>query len=321
MKNKFFKFLFTLILAFITIFSFCLNIKADSLYVYVGGDAIGLDLETGVYVTGKFDIEKNNLLAKGDIITKVNKKEVECVDELKKIIDKLDYGKVIDVSFIRNGLEMNAPVTVCVKDGKKTIGVYAKDNMLGVGTLTYVTPNTNTFGSLGHSACSDLIEVSGGQILNCYISGVKKGIRGIPGEKKAILENKIIGSVSINNDFGVFGVLNEFDTNDRDLIEVADVNDVEIGVAVIRTVVDGTKIEEYEIEITEIEKQDNLKTKGVKYKVIDEELIEKTGGIIQGMSGSPIIQNDKLIGAVSHVIINDPLVGYGVFACWMTQFS
>ncbi len=299
-----------------------MTIKADSNhYVILGGDAIGLDLNTGVFVTGKFDNGSQSNIIKGDNLIKIDETNISSVEDLKNVISTKEIGSKAVVEFIRNGLTMKTSVTVFEKEGKNTIGLYVKDNVLGVGTLTYVIPETLEFGSLGHSACSDTVNVSGGKILKCYINGINKGIRGVPGEKKALLDNEEIGSVSVNNDFGLFGVLNEFNYDESDLIKVVSNNKVKLGKATIRTVLKGYEIEEYEIEIIEIKKQNHNETKGIKFVVTDKELIEKTGGIIQGMSGSPIIQNGNLVGAVSHVIINDPTIGYGVFAEWMLKYT
>lgn len=322
-KINFFKIFYLIVILFVILIGFIstnLHPKADSIYVYVGGDAIGLDLHTGVYVTGKFDVTNKNDLTKGDILKKIDGIKINSVEDLKKVIIHKQTGDNANIEFIRNGIEMITPVTVCNKNGKNTIGVYVKDNVLGVGTLTYVLPTTLNFGSLGHSACSDVVNVNGGEILKCYINGVVKGIKGVPGEKKAIIDKIIIGKAIMNNDFGVFGTLEDFD-NTREKMAICPVSEVKKGKAKIRTVLEGNKIEEFEIEIIEAIKQDNMKTKGIKYIVTDENLINRTGGIIQGMSGSPIIQNDRLIGAVSHVIINDPLTGYGVYAEWMIEFS
>ena len=315
-KKVFFAALVVLLLCF------TFTTKANDLdtYVIVGGDAIGLNLHTGVFVTGKFNVDSENNLIKGDNIISIDNVKIESVDDLKNVVYRLKQGENVELEFFREGILMKTSAKICDKNGKNTLGIYVKDHVLGVGTLTYVKTEDYSFGSLGHSACSDCVNVTGGNILKCNITGITKGIKGYPGEKKASLDKTIIGSVKYNNDFGVFGKLNDFSINNRDVMKVADIDEVTIGDAVIRTVIEGDKIEEFKVKIVEIEKQTEEDTKGIKYIVTDEKLIEKTGGIIQGMSGSPIIQNNMLIGAVSHVIINDPLTGYGVYAEWMINF-
>ena len=317
----FFKRIFFVALV-VLLFGFTLTTKANDYetYVIVGGDAIGLNLHTGVFVTGKFDIDSENNLRKGDNIITIDKVKIDSIDDLKTVVSSSKKGDNIELEFKRDGILMKTVAKVCDKNGKNTLGIYVKDHVLGVGTLTYIKVNDFSFGSLGHSACSDCVNVTGGNILKCNITGITKGVKGYPGEKKAILDKQIIGNVKYNNDFGVFGEFVNFNYDNREVMKVAKVGDVKIGNAVIRTVIEGNKIEEFDIKIIEVEKQTENDTKGIKYIVTDEKLINKTGGIIQGMSGSPIIQNNMLVGAVSHVIINDPLTGYGVYAEWMINF-
>jgi len=319
---KFYKKILFILLFIICAFATTLTLEADnSVFVIVGGDAIGLDLNTGVFVTGTFNTGSENNLKKGDTLLKIDNKKIENIEDLKKVVACKRIGEKASVEFIRNGLTMKTNLTVSEKDGQNTIGLYVKDNVLGVGTLTYINPENKKFGSLGHSASSDSGTINSGRILKCYISGINKGIRGIPGEKKALLDTEELGCVQLNNSFGVFGVMNNIDYDKDDLIKVAKNENVRLGKAKIRTVINGYDINEYEIEIIELKKQNDNEQKGIKFVVTDKELLDKTGGIIQGMSGSPIIQDNQLVGAVSHVIIDDPTTGYGVYARWMMNFT
>lgn len=252
---------------------------------------------------------------------KVDNLSISTVDDLKKIISNKTIGSNVVIEFLRDSLMMKTNVTISEIGGKNSIGLYVKDNILGVGTLTYVVPGSLSFGSLGHSATTSTKEIYGGKILKCYISGINKGLRGIPGEKKALLDDEKIGQIYLNNDYGIFGVFDSFDYNEENLMKVAKHQNVKLGKAVIRTVINGYDVEEFNIEITELKKQENSDVKGIKFTVIDDDLISRTGGIIQGMSGSPIIQNNELVGAVSHVVIDDPRNGYGVYAEWMLNYS
>ena len=321
-KIKIYKKILFILLFIVCIISSTITLKADSsTYVIVGGDAIGLDLNTGVFVTGKFDTGSSNNIKKGDNLIKVDEVVIRNVNDLKNAISKKELGSKAVIEFIRNGLTMKTSVTITEKDGKNSLGLYVKDNVLGVGTLTYVIPETLAFGSLGHSACSDAVEINGGRILKCYISGINKGIRGIPGEKQALLDTTEMGKVNFNNDFGIFGKMNDFEYDQSDLIKVCKNDQVKLGKAKMLTVINGYSVEEFDIEIIELKRQSPNEQKGIKFKVTDEDLIKKTGGIIQGMSGSPIIQNNELVGAVSHVIIDEPTTGYGVYAEWMINYS
>ena len=171
---------------------------------------------------------------------------------------------------------------------------------------------TNKYGALGHSVSDAL---SNGELFESSIKGIKKAVKGIPGEKYATLSDEKIGTIHINNDIGIFGEFNKELKNEN--IKILKKEYVSTGKAQIVTVVSGNVIKKYDIEIIEVNKQTEEDIKGIKFKVVDEELINISGGVIQGMSGSPIIQNGCLVGAVSHVVVNDPTIGYGVFAEWM----
>lgn len=192
-----------------------------------------------------------------------------------------------------------------------------KDKIVGVGTLTFIDPNNNTFGALGHSVSGKVDDIYGGEIYLSSIEGIRKSIPGIPGEKRAVISESVIGKVDKNNKYGIYGKIDINELNTRKLIEVGSVSDVKLGNASIVTVTNKNIKEYYDIVIVELKNQVCADLKGIKFKIVDEELLEKTGGIIQGMSGSPIIQDGKLIGAVSHVIVDNPEYGYGVYIDWM----
>lgn len=207
------------------------------------------------------------------------------------------------------------------------IGLYVKNATSGVGTLTFYAPDTHLYGALGH-VISDLdtgspIVVGKGQIVQSNVTAVEKGISGKPGEKRAIFFNEkdILGNIKKNTPFGIFGEMDQFPENGytNEAIPIGLMEDVKTGPAHIYTVVEGRKVEKYDIEIVNVIKQPYAATKGLIIKVTDERLLQKTGGIVQGMSGSPIIQDGKLVGAVTHVFVNDPTSGYGTYIEWMLQ--
>lgn len=298
-------------------------------FVVLGGDAIGLRLETEVYITGKFEVTTNTgkvkpwinaNIAVDDIIVSLNNQPIKEIEDIRTIVKTSDEGYIpIKVKRNEEIIESNILVVTNIKN-ENTIGLYVKDKVLGVGTLTYYDLKTKSFGALGHQAINQ--EIVRGSISNCKINGIVKGYRGQPGEKSGVISEDEIGSININNKFGIFGKFTEeLNDNKYQLIEVAKSSEVVLGNAYITTVLEDNKKETFEIEIIEVKSQFYEDIKGIKFQVTDPKLLERTGGIIQGMSGSPIVQNGKLIGAVSHVLINDSTVGYGVFAEWMVNYS
>lgn len=300
--------------------------QSENKYVALGGDAIGLRIETEVYITGKFEVNtitgkvkpwKDSDLQIDDIIIEIDNHKIVKIKDIKEILNEHDE-EYVTIKVKRDNKIIVSNILICENlKGENTIGLYVKDNILGVGTLTYYDLNTKKFGALGHSAIDT--NVLSGTICSCKINGIIKGMRGQPGEKEAILGKKSLGTIEKNNQFGVFGTFNNVENAKYNLIAVAEPHEVEVGKAFITTVLDNNIKENFEVEIIEVKKQFYEDIKGIKIKVTDEKLLEKTGGIIQGMSGSPIIQNGKLVGAVSHVLVNDSCVGYGVFAKWMIE--
>lgn len=298
-------------------------------FVVLGGDSIGLRLETDVYVTGKFEVITetgkvkpwiNGNISVDDIIVSLNNQSIKNINDLREVINNCEEGYVsIKVKRKEQVIESNILVVKNIK-GENTIGLYVKDKVLGVGTLTYYDLKTKKFGALGHMAINQ--EIVSGKITDSKITGIIKGERGQPGEKEAVIGKDEIGTISINNRFGIFGTINNKTLDNKyNLIEIANISDVKLGKAYITTVINENIKETFEIEIIEVNNQFYEDIKGIKFKVTDEKLLSKTGGIIQGMSGSPIVQDGKLIGAVSHVLINDSTIGYGVFAQWMINYS
>ena len=197
------------------------------------------------------------------------------------------------------------------------VGMWVRDSTAGIGTMTFHEPSSGSFGGLGHPICDidtgGVIPISSGEIVNVQINNVKKGYEGIPGELQgSFISGDAIGILSKNNEYGVFGNLfTQSDTSKA--MPMGLKQDVEVGEATILTTVEGTIPKEYNISIEKIDYRNNDTAKNMIIRITDEELLDKTGGIVQGMSGSPIIQNGKLVGAVTHVFVNDPAKGYGVF--------
>lgn len=289
--------------------------------VQLGGDTIGIKIKTNIEIVGKYDIVANggkikpwinSDIEEGDYIYSIDNIVVQTNSELNEVL-RTTKKDLINITVIRKDKTINTSINV-VKNSNNinTIGLYIKDHIVGIGTLTFINKETNKYGALGHSITDALSE---GDLYESSIKGVKKAVKGIPGEKYATLSNEKIGDIEINNDIGIFGNFNKELNNESIFVLKRDF--ITTGSAEIITVVNGNIIKKYNIEIIDVAKQDNVDIKGIKFKVVDEELINQTGGIIQGMSGSPIIQNGCLVGAVSHVAVNDPSIGFGVFAEWM----
>ena len=290
--------------------------------VILGGDSIGLQMSSKVSVVGFYDVEtssgkkispwKASDIKEGDIIVSIDDTPINKNEDVANLIKNKTE---VNIKLLRNNSYSTTNINVITnKQGKNSIGLYVKDKILGVGTLTYVDPVTKSFGALGHSVANGN---NGGQLLLSSIKSIRKASPGIPGEKYAILSDNLIGTISKNSDIGIFGKIDK-PTNGIS-IKVQNAKSVKLGKAQILTVINGNEKQYFDIEIIEVKKQNHIDTKGIKIKVVDEDLLDVTGGIIQGMSGSPIIQDGYLVGALSHVIINSPSLGYGVFAQWMLE--
>lgn len=306
--------------------------------VFVGGNAVGLVLKSqGVMVIGSSAVQteegerdvlqEGDSLQIGDIITQIENESVENVSSVSKIINKPENNnKDLLIKGIRKNKPFETRLKPCydIKSQNYKLGVWVRDDASGIGTLTYIN-SKNRFGALGHPICDSdtksVISLKEGQIYNCSIMGVNKGKTGTPGELKGLfMQGKNVqGVVEKNNNYGVFGSIYN-DSNflkKENEIEVGSRISVKPGKAQIKCCLDGTSIETFDIEIIKTNYQSNSKGKSMVIRVVDKDLISRTGGIVQGMSGSPIIQNGKLVGAVTHVFINDPTKGFGVYIDWM----
>ncbi|MFW6390080.1 MAG: SpoIVB peptidase [Halanaerobiales bacterium] len=322
----------------IPIKSITVNVLPD-IDVYPGGQAIGVLLRSkGVMVVGNSFVEGKNGkkffpaqesgISVGDKILKINGVEINDKIKLASLIQ--DYAEnnqeiVLDIMKKNRQIKSIKVNPIKNKNGIYMIGIYVDDGVAGVGTLTFYEITDLDYGALGHkiieTSSNTGIEVRTGKILQAQISGINSGIRGTPGEKVGTFfqTENVIGDILDNNEFGIYGKLNKQLKNPyfKEPIPVATISEVERGPAKIYTVVNGGKIEEYNINIDKVYNQSYPREKGIIISITDPALRKLTGGIIQGMSGSPIVQNNKLVGAVTHVFVNEPTKGYGVFAEWM----
>lgn len=311
-------------------FIFGIQIRAYDLSkndkVYVGGEAIGIKLHNGIEVVGTFGVTNNNKIYKpwdktglreGDYIVSLYNKEVWTKEDLLQVLTVVS-DKEIPIQYRRGTNVIASTITPAKTNNGYSLGLYIKDSIQGVGTLTYYIKDANIFGSLGHKITdSSFID---GEIYKAEITGIVMPTRNQAGEKQARIVGKPIGSISKNTNSGVHGVTNSRFDNDS-LLEIPfnTRDNVHLGKATIKTCIDGVNVEDFDVEIIGLEHQDEKAVKGITLRVTDEELLKKTGGIVQGMSGSPIIQDGALIGAVTHVSLKDSTLGYGIYIEWMFQ--
>lgn len=302
------------------------TVGATDQALLAGGMPFGIKLYTdGVLVAGISEVEtKNGIktpaqdagLKIGDIITAVDGEKIEKSEEFASKLE--GDGKTVKITFIRKGEKNKTEITPVLseKDGKYKTGMWLRDSMAGIGTVTYIDPVSGEFGGLGHGVCDtesgELIPLIKGNVMGVKISGVKIGAVGDPGELKGYFTSAELGTIGKNSGCGVFGRLTSYPEgcDKEEKFPLGDKKSVHTGKAYIRSTVDKNGMAEYEIEIVRLPASGGS---NFEICVTDEELISKTGGIVQGMSGSPILQDGKLVGAVTHVLISDPTKGYGIF--------
>lgn len=292
------------------------------------GTPFGIKMLTnGVVVVGVADIktEKDTVnpanlagLKTGDVITAIDGREVLTNCEVAGLVEK-SGGADMKFTFRRNEQTMNVSLKPVKSeaDGLYKAGLWVRDSTAGIGTLTFYNPATKSFGGLGHGICDSdtgkLMPLLNGEIVPVTINGVTKGQKGIPGELRGYFsDDNAVGALNANVAAGVYGELDY--VPEGSALKVAMKQEVKAGPAKILTTTDGTKPKLYDVTIEKIDYRDNVQSKNMVLRVTDPELLAKTGGIVQGMSGSPILQNDRLVGAVTHVFVNDPTRGYGIFA-------
>lgn len=328
-------------------YNFCYNFSSSitanaypSIKLYPGGQPIGVELNTkGVLVIGLSDIEisenksfcpaKQSDIKVGDSIIEIDKEKINNSEEVLTKISTSE-GKELNFTIERNGKKICKKIKpVKSIDDKYKIGLWIRDSTTGIGTLTFYDPNSKKFGALGHAITDmdtgNILNIKSGKLISSSIIGIKKGYRGKPGELKGIFlnNNEIIGNIKLNTSSGIFGKYSSMPTKSKynDLLSVGYKNEVKLGKAKILTTISGQKPNLYDIEIIRVFPQTSPDSKSMMIKVTDKRLLSKTGGIIQGMSGSPIIQNNKIVGAVTHVLVNKPDIGYGIYIEWMLKES
>lgn len=305
---------------------------SDRKYVVPSGEIIGLRIFTkGVMIVatdyvdtrkGQVNPAKEAKLQKGDVIYKINGNEIENSTQVEHLVTSSN-GQSILVEFTRKGESLSTEITPVhsVSENKYKTGLWIRDSAAGIGTMTFYEKNTGFFACLGHAVCDtdtgEVLPLSDGDIVDATISGCVKGRSGVAGELCGNFKSESLGSLIINNNFGVYGYLNHSENSETE-IPVAIKSEITTGSAQIIATIENETKKYYDIEIEKLN-LDDKDGKNMVIKIKDKELIDRTGGIVQGMSGSPIIQNGRLVGAVTHVFLNDPTRGYGI--CAETMFN
>ena len=304
---------------------------------FAGGNSLGFTLQSkgiiligGNYILSNKGIERpfeNSGLKTGDIITHINGIEINSVSDINDILKNYTGGEIIlKVNRIGEILDIGILPALDKMSNTYKLGLWVKEDAIGIGTLTFINATTNRFGSLGHSIndveTNECIEVSGGNIYKSKILGVKKGGSGKAGELMGTFSREnVVGNVDKNCEYGVYGYVSDIDVfiKNKTSIQIGGRLSAKPGKAKILSCINGDSIEEFDIEIIKTNFQSSSNQKSMVIRVTDDDLIDRTGGIVQGMSGSPIIQDGKLIGAVTHVFVNDATKGFGLYIDWMLE--
>lgn len=321
LKNK----LLLIIILLLTILP--INTLAYSNYVIASGETIGIEVNSkGVLIVDFYEIDdkypaKDAGFEIGDKITKINNQKIQSISDMVNALEQKNNQET-EFTIIRGTTEKTISFKL-VEDDKKVLktGLYVKDQINGIGTLTYIDPATKRFGALGHeiieTTTAQKFEIKDGKIFDATVSNIEKSIDGRAGEKNATYDKTTtVGEIDNNDITGIYGNYQKEIANEEQ-IEVGETDEITKGKATIRTVINDNEVKDYEINIIGIDPTN--KTKNILFEITDQNLINKTGGIVQGMSGSPIIQNNKIIGAVNYVIVNDTKKGYGIFITKMLE--
>ncbi|QVK19215.1 SpoIVB peptidase [Mycoplasmatota bacterium] len=336
-KKYFITILFTIILSFffnIDVYG-SQTIKAEDIYLIPGGETIGIELQTNVIVVDTYNVRNNQKtinpakdagIQSGDMILYIDGKKINNIEDIKSELAKYKniHDRQMNIIIKRNNKLLSKKMyPTRTNNNVISLGIYLRDNIMGIGTLTFIYDDTN-FGALGHQIQDKNIPdmqlyKTNGHIKKAEVTSINKSIRGNPGEKRATFDKKSIGTINTNSITGIYGKVDKNSFKNKKKLKIATQDKIQLGHAKILTVINKHKVEAFDVKIIETFKQNQKDIKGIKLKITDERLLNKTGGIIQGMSGSPIIQNNRIIGAVTHVLVDDTTIGYGVYIEFMLE--
>lgn len=324
-KRKFITFLLLLLINVMMPF----NVLAYSDYIIAGGQNVGIQVNSdgilivGTYKIGNIDPAYQANLQIGDKIVSVNNNDVHSIEEMLDVISSIKNPLSIDITYIRGDVEDTTNLKLHMDENNiyKT-GLYVKDSINGIGTLTFIDPNTKIYGALGHEiiekSTGKKLEIKNGKIYSSKVVSITPSNDGNPGEKNARYNiDDVYGNITENSTSGIFGTYTS-KIPDSKLYKVADSNEIKLGNASILTVINDDKVEKFNIKIIKLN-QKKESTKNILFEVTDEKLLNTSGGIVQGMSGSPIIQDDMIVGAVTHVVVDDCTKGYGILITNMLE--
>ena len=303
-----------------------ISVFAYSDYIIASGKNIGIELKSNnIIIVGSYPIDNYNPLLEtelrvGDKIIKINGTDITSSKNMEEVINNIDTDN-IEITYRRSNTDYQTNLKLHKENGEYKTGLYVRDTIRGVATLTYIDTANNSFGALGHEilekSTKSRFESDTGTIFSSTVTGITKSNDGNPGEKNASSNSgDVYGTVKENTTSGIFGTYTATLPNSK-LYKVAKPEEIKTGRAEILTVIEGDKVESFEINILKINNTSN--TKNILFEVTDDNLLNKTGGIIQGMSGSPIIQDDNIVGAVNFVVVDKTNKGYGIFITTMLE--
>ena len=317
------KFTFYMLLFYLLI---PISVYAYSDYIMASGKNIGIELKSNnLIIVGSYKIDDYNVLDEsdlriGDKIVKINNIKIDSAYNLQQVINKLNTDKVT-VTYNRNNQEYKTNIILHKENGEYRTGLYVRDSIRGVATLTYIDLENKTFGALGHEilekSTKSKFDADSGTIFSSTVTGITKSTDGNPGEKNAKSNSQdVYGIVKENTSSGIFGEYTQALPKTK-MYKVAKPEEIKLGNAKILTVIEGDKVESFDINILKINY--SSKSKNILFEVTDKRLLDISGGIVQGMSGSPIIQNDYIVGAVNFVVVDKTNKGYGIFITTMLE--
>ena len=308
--------LYRISLGILSLYLCAVNVFAARELIPVG-EVIGLELSAGTVTVAAFDdafpAGRDAGLRIGDEIVSIDESEIQCAEDVRRALHRSDG--TVDLLVSRDGQRQQLRAEPQITETGPKLGIYLRQGITGIGTVTFYDPETDSFGTLGHGVNDSrgkLLPMTKGTAYRASVVSVQKGKSGAPGQLKGALDgSRPVGSLSGNTGKGVFGQATDLWQGES--IPVASCAEVRTGKATIRSTVDGGTPRDYSVEILKIYPSDRSEGRNLLIRVTDPDLLAATGGIVQGMSGSPIIQNGKLVGAVTHVLVNDPTRGYGIF--------